>query len=207
MAERVNTGAAPSAVVLAAGAGSRFGGGKLLAELDGIPLIAHVLQVARSAPVGEIVVVVPPAAALLVEVVAAHGAKSTVNPDPSRGIASSLRVGLAAVAPGAPSALILLGDQPRVAGTVIQALLSAVVPAGKSIVAPRYSGRAGPNPLLLLRSAWRLAEGLRGDRGMQQVMRARPELVFRVRVEGENPDVDTPADLARLQLADPPSVD
>jgi molybdenum cofactor cytidylyltransferase len=195
---------APVAVILAAGAGTRFGGGKLLAELDGMPVIAHVLRAARAAPVGEIVVVVPPAAGRLDEVVAAHGAKSTVNPDPSRGIASSLRAGLAALraaAPGAPSALILLGDQPRVRADVIRALLAARVPADRTIVAPRYALPAGPNPLLLLRPAWRLAEHLEGDRGMQPVLEAHPELVLEVPVAGDNPDVDTPADLARLRGA------
>lgn len=195
----VNAGGAPAAVVLAAGAGTRFGGGKLLADLDGLPIIAHVLRAARSAPVGEIVVVVPPAAETLVEVVAAHGAKSTVNPDPSRGIASSLRVGLAAVSPDAPAALVLLGDQPRIRVEVIRALLSARVPEGRCIVVPRYPVPAGPNPVLLLRSAWHLSERPEGDRGMQPVLLAHPELVLEVPVAGDNPDVDTPADLERLR--------
>ena len=99
---------------------------------------------------------------------------------------------------GLDAALILLGDQPRTSRAAIRALLAAEVPEGRSIVIPRYAGGGGANPVLLLRAAWPLAAGLDGDRGFGPLIRARPELVVEVELPGDNPDVDTPGDLARI---------
>ena len=191
-----------AAIVLAAGAGLRFGGGKLLAELSGRPLLAHVLDAAHSAGLEEIVVVVGPVAAELDAIALTAGARLVVNPAPEQGLSSSVRVGLAALAPAADdtldAALILLGDQPRTSRAAIRALLGAEVPEGHSIVIPRYAGGGGANPVLLLRAAWPLAAGLDGDRGFGPLIRSRPELVVEVELPGDNPDVDTPTDLARI---------
>jgi CTP:molybdopterin cytidylyltransferase MocA len=71
---------------------------------------------------------------------------------------------------------------------------------------PRYPADASPNPILARRSIWRLADELAGDRGFGPVLAAHPELVRHVAVDGDNPDVDTPADLDRLVgIARPPS--
>jgi molybdenum cofactor cytidylyltransferase len=124
-----------------------------------------------------------------------------VNPAPERGLASSVRLGFAALRDAdvdLDAALVLLGDQPRVAPDVIAALLAAPATEGRPAVLPRYRDGTNPNPVLLLRSAWPLVETLAGDRGLVQVLRARPELVIDVEVAGSNPDIDTPADLAAL---------
>ena len=62
---------------------------------------------------------------------------------------------------------------------------------------PRYDDDAARNPVLLGRSAFGLAAEATGDRGLGPVLAAHPELVREVPVAGSNPDVDTPADLAR----------
>ena len=46
-----------SAIVLAAGAGRRFGGAKLLATLDGRPILQHVLDTIAGADLGDVIVV------------------------------------------------------------------------------------------------------------------------------------------------------
>ena len=63
----------------------------------------------------------------------------------------------------------------------------------------RHAADGAPNPVLVRRAAWALAAGLSGDRGLGPLLAARPELVLEVAVDGANPDVDTPADLAALQ--------
>ncbi len=190
-----------TAIVLAAGSASRFGAVKLLARLDGVPLLERVLGIARGAGVREIVLVLGDAAPDLESAIDLSGVQIVRNPRPADGLSSSLRLGLAAVRPGSDAALVLLGDQPLVRTDVIAMLLAAPVPSGRSIVVPRYSDDGALNPALLLRAAWPLAEGLTGDRGMGPVIRANPELVVDVPVDGDNPDVDTPADLALVEWA------
>ena len=193
--------AGTAAIVLAAGSASRFGAVKLLATLDGVPLLQRVVGVARAAGVGEVIVVLGDAAQDIESAVDLSGVRIIRNPRPGDGLSSSLRLGLAAVGPGSDCALVLLGDQPLVRGDVIAALLAAPVPDGRSIVVPRYRGDGAINPALLLRASWPLADRLSGDRGMGPVIRAHPELVVEVPVDGDNPDVDTPADLALIDWA------
>ena len=192
-----------AAVVLAAGAGSRFGGGKLQASLGGRPLLDHVLGTIGSTGLGGLVVVLGPDAGPLEAIALARGATIARNPDPGRGLSSSVQVGLAAIdgLPGGTrfeAALVLLGDQPGTSVVTIGALLGAEAAGGRAIVVPRYRGGGGPNPALLLRPAWALAGELRGDRGFGPLIAARPELVVEVDLPGDNPDVDTAADLAAL---------
>lgn len=188
-------------LVLAAGAASRFGSTKSLAVLDGRPMLEHVLEVARDAGLAPVIVVLGAAAT---EIDAAIGWRSEhriLNPEPERGLASSLRLGLAAVeaqAPGADATVILLGDQPRTDPRVVGRLLATGASPLHPIVAPRYVGGGGPNPLLLHRSAYGLARLAAGDHGLGPVLAAHPELVLYVEVPGTNPDVDTPADLASV---------
>jgi len=186
------------AIVLAAGAGSRFGGGKLLAELAGRPLLDHVLEAIAAAGLGETIVVVGPGSRELEAIAASRGARTVLNPAPERGLSSSVRVGLATIAAGYDAALVTLGDQPQTSAAAIGALLDAPLVAGREIVVPRYAGGGGANPVLLLRPAWSLAATLDGDRGFGALIRQHPELVVEVALPGDNPDVDTPADLARI---------
>ncbi len=198
-------------IVLAAGSGSRFGGGKVRAPLEGRPLLAHVLAAARAAGIERLVLVlgrdaVEVRAALAADDRALDGVLLAVNPSPERGLATSLRLGLAAAtaAPAPDGVVILLGDQPRVRAEVIVALRSAAytAPAGSLAVVAAYAGDGAPNPVLLLPAGWALAADLEGDRGLGPLLAAHPARVVRVPVAGANPDVDTPADLAALAAPD-----
>lgn len=189
-------------MVLGAGSGSRFGGGKLLAELNGRPLLDHVLATIREAEPAETIVVVGPGATALEAIAAANGARTVPNPAPEEGLSSSVRIGLTALAAvrveEIDAALIVLGDQPRTSLGTIKALLEAEVPDGRSIVVPRYRGGGGSNPVLILRSAWALVGELQGDRGFGPLIKEHPELIVEVDLPGDNPDVDTAADLVRV---------
>jgi CTP:molybdopterin cytidylyltransferase MocA len=192
------------AVVLAAGAGSRFGGGKLRADLDGRPVVRHVLDAAVAAGLDPIIVVVPPDGAL--DGIDLAPARPVTNPTPQEGLSSSVRLGLreldadATAADSPEAAVILPGDQPRVRPAVIAALIEAAETSPATpFVVPRYAGDASPNPVLARRSIWRLADELAGDHGFGPVLAAHPELVRHVPVDGANPDVDMPADLDRLR--------
>ena len=196
-----------SGLILAAGTGSRFGGGKMRARLDDRPLVAHILATARGAGLGRLVLVLGGDATMVradllaADPAALDGVLVAVNPSAERGLATSLRLGLAVAAadPRPDGVLILLGDQPRVRPAALSAVLAAAAPADTVAVVADHAGDHAPNPvLLLLPHGAALIRELDGDRGLGPLLAARPEHVLRVAVGGTNPDVDTPGDLAAL---------
>jgi CTP:molybdopterin cytidylyltransferase MocA/ubiquinone/menaquinone biosynthesis C-methylase UbiE len=190
-----------AALVLAAGSGSRFGGGKLLANLGGKPLLQHVLDQIADAGMGEVVVVLGRDAASAESAISWRDETRVVNPDPERGLASSLRVAVAALDPGVDAILVLLGDQPLVAPSTIQALIDTPADPLRPIVVPAYAHDRGRNPVLLGRAAFGLIDETGGDRGLGPVIEAHPELVHEISIVGDNPDVDTHEDLAQVVAA------
>jgi CTP:molybdopterin cytidylyltransferase MocA/uncharacterized protein YdeI (YjbR/CyaY-like superfamily) len=202
--------------VLAAGQGTRFGGPKLVALFQGRPIIARIIEALRAArpagvPLHQVTVVTGYHADVVEE--ALHealggafdgpgGIHVVRNPDPDRGLASSIAVGLAALAPAVEACFIALGDQPCLAAGTLELLAGRWTATGAAVVVPRYVDGGGPNPVLLDRRAWPLAAGLEGDIGLRAVIAAHPALVEVVEVAGANPDVDTAKDLAAL-AADP----
>lgn len=186
------------AVILAAGASSRFGGQKLLAPLLGKPVLQHVLDTVTALGLGDTVVVLGEAGDELDAALGWRGERRIRNPDPGAGLSSSLRLGLGALGADLDAALVLLGDQPLVRIDVIEALCSAWDAQGATVVVPRYAGGGGANPVLVGRAAWPLAAQATGDRGLGPLLAARRDLVREIRVAGSNPDVDTRADLAAL---------
>jgi molybdenum cofactor cytidylyltransferase len=193
------------AVVLAAGAGRRFGGDKQLAELDGRPLLQHVLDALGAAGVDDPVVVLGASADEILPHIRWRSAQVVINPNPEAGLASSIRVGwTAAFSAGHPppdAALFVLGDQPRLRPEVARMLVAATLDPDQPIVAPEYAGGGGRNPARIERSAERLLLEVAGDRGFGPIIDAHPELVRTIEVDGDNPDVDRPADLDALRGA------
>jgi CTP:molybdopterin cytidylyltransferase MocA len=187
-----------SAIVLAAGGGSRFGGGKLLAKLGGRPIIETVLHNLREAPVDEIIVVVGADAQRLRGVCEAYGVRIVANEEWERGQSTSVLAGLRAC--GGEAAVVLLGDQPFIGAEAVERLVSAFSEGAKVAVAT-YGGKRR-NPVLFSREVWPLLEAeLAGDEGARSVLRRHPELVVEVPCEevGDPADVDTKEDLRRLQ--------
>jgi molybdenum cofactor cytidylyltransferase len=195
-----------AAIVLAAGAGSRFSdepGAKLLAGIHGRPVLQHVLDAVRAFAPGQTVVVLGHGADAIERSIAWSGERRVINAAPDRGLASSIQVGLAALnASDTEGVFIVLGDQPRLRSDVMEALADEDESAARPIVAPRYAADPGPrNPVLVMRAAWPLIDDLAGDQGLGTLIDARPELVTYVPVGGRMPDVDRPGDLGRLDQA------
>ena len=138
------------AIVLAAGAATRFGSAKQLAPLDDRPLLQHPLDALATAGIDDVVVVLGAEAAAIEEAIAWRDRAATVNPRPEDGLASSLRVGLDAAAedPAADAVLVVLGDQPSVRPEVLRAVIDAAGETDRPIVrAPvRRRRRAEPGP-------------------------------------------------------------
>ena len=110
-------------IVLAAGAASRFGGGKQLAFLDGRPLLEHAVKAMTSAPVGRVLVVLGAVAEHVLAGVDLHGAEPLVCERWSEGQSASLACGLAELA-DCEAVVVTLGDQPRVSPDAIRRVIA-----------------------------------------------------------------------------------
>lgn len=189
-----------AAVVLAAGAGSRFGGGKLLARIEGRPILQHVLDRLSEAGLDDVVVVLGDDAEAIEEAIDWRRERRIRNPEPARGLSGSVRLGIGALDGAVDGALIVLGDQPLVPVEAIRKLLAEPADTARPIVVPAYAGDGGRNPVFLGRSAFGLVPEATGDRGLGPFITAHPELVREVPVDvpAGNPDVDTRSDLVAL---------
>ncbi|MEO6653506.1 MAG: nucleotidyltransferase family protein [Ilumatobacteraceae bacterium] len=189
------------AVVLAAGAGSRFDGPdhKLLADLDGRSIIEASIDAAVAAEIGPVLVVT--GAVDLRSVVAryqTHSDASDVttahNPDWAAGQATSLQVAVRVAARlGADAIVVGLGDQPFIDAAAWQAVAASVAP----IAIASYGG-ARRNPVRLHRSVWHLLPA-HGDEGARSLFRLKAELVDEVPCQGSATDIDTREDLQAWQ--------
>jgi len=196
-----------SAILLAAGGGSRFGGGKLLAEFGGRPLVLAALDALSEAPVDETVLVVGANADEVRRVCEPYGVRIVENADWERGQSTSVLAGLRACAEGSQAAVVLLGDQPLVGAGAVKRLVAAFEGGAKVAVAT-YGGRRR-NPVLFSREVWPLLEReLVGDEGARPVLGRHPGLVVEVPCDGvgDPADVDTRADLRRLEAMRGPGV-
>jgi molybdenum cofactor cytidylyltransferase len=196
------------AVVLAAGESSRFraAGGqdptKLVAKLDGKPIVRRVVEAALAARARPVVVVTGYARDVVESVVADLEVSFAFNPDFASGLASSLRVGLSATPPDVAGVLVLLGDMPLIDPRLADALIEAFLAREGALAAiPLTEGRRG-NPVLLGRGLFEAAMRLKGDEGARKLIGALNEAEL-VEVEvsdmGVTFDVDTPEDLAAAQ--------
>jgi molybdenum cofactor cytidylyltransferase len=184
-----------SGLVLAAGSGTRFGGTKQLALLDGKPLAQHAVDALASAGVAELVVVTGhDAEAVATAIRLPPQGRFVHNPQYATGQASSLAAGLHALADDSEGAVILLADQPGVTDAEVRALIDAFRASRARVVRIAYSD--GPGPALLSREVYAEAAHLLGDVGARALFASHPEWVEEVRVPfAAPPDVDRPGDL------------
>ena len=137
-----------AAVVLAGGAGRRFGGAKQLHEVDGRPMLELVLAAVERSGITTSVVVLGARADEIAAAVPLHGARPVVCTGWKDGQAASLRCGLDALPVEITAALVVLGDGPRLAPAAI-----ARVSAGRGVRAADY-GRGRSHPVVLPREVW-----------------------------------------------------
>lgn len=178
------------AIVLAAGAGRRFGGGKLAAPFRGEPLLTHAIRTACASPSARVIVVAAPG------LDCGDTGRAEVLRLASSSLSESLRAGIAA-AGHCDGAFVFLGDMPLVPHGMAARLAEAIGPAHAAL--PRFKGRPG-HPVLLSPAAMADAVAhLHGDEGMGRLLRGRTDVVF---VESDDAgvcaDVDLPDDLDRL---------
>jgi molybdenum cofactor cytidylyltransferase len=181
-------------IVLAAGAGSRFGGAvKQMADFRGRPLVTWPVAALRAGGVEEVVVILGAHADEVARVV---DADTVVAEDWAEGIAASLRCGIAAaVERGADAVVVVLGDQPLLSGAAVAKVLAERDPDSAIAVRATYDGVPG-HPTLIESTMFTAISELRGDTGARELLRGAAFVICDGL--GSPADADTPATLARL---------
>jgi molybdenum cofactor cytidylyltransferase len=186
-------------VVLAAGGSTRMGRPKQLAELDGRPLLAHVVAAVGAAPVDRVIVALGGAAGEVLDRVDLGRAEPLVVEGWAEGMGHVLATTLAQAGDDWAAVVVLLGDQPLVTGRAMARLVEAWRAGAGPVVTATYGGRPG-HPKLFDRQLLPDLLRLTGDTGARDLLAARPERVHRVEVGdlGSDADVDVEADLERV---------
>lgn len=190
-----SSGARAAGLLLAAGAGRRFGRPKALVSLAGETLVARGVRLLRSGGCDPILVV-EGAAPLRGEV--PDDVRLVPNPDWASGMGSSLRAGLRALVdlpPDVAAVVVALVDQPWVVPEAVAAVRRGLDP-GRIVMAsyPPPAGRS--HPVLIPRAFWEpVAAAAHGDTGARGFMVAHPDLVTAVSCPGSPADVDLPEQL------------
>jgi nicotine blue oxidoreductase len=160
-------------LLLAAGAGSRYGMPKALATPYGEPLVLHGSRTLRAAGLTSIVIVLGAACDEVRALLAEHDepARTVDNADWSTGMGSSLRAGLGALEPlDADAAIVLLVDTPGITPAAVARIAHGADRA--ALVAATYGGKQG-HPVLLGRDHWAgVAATAAGDVGARPYLRA-----------------------------------
>ncbi len=188
-----------AAILLAAGRSTRFASGaKLLAPFAGKPLVRWAADAARASRARPIIAVTGPQRAEIEAAIGPEEVRFVHNPHYARGVATSLRAGVAALPEHVAGALVCLGDMPRVSAPLLDALIRAfeTAPPGTCAVVPTHAGRPG-NPALIGRAFFPRVASLTGDEGARRLLRAAGAPVLHLPVEDALTffDVDTDADI------------
>jgi molybdenum cofactor cytidylyltransferase len=188
-----------AAVILAAGRSTRMGGpNKLLAELNGKPLVRIVTEQVLASKASSVIVVTGHQAAEVEKALAGLKVKFVRNPDFVAGLASSVKTGIGAVPPNADGAVVCLGDMPLIDARLIDRLIEAFAPDRGNLIAVPVSDSRRGNPVLWSRRFFDELMSLDGDIGARHLIARHGEAVAEVPVEGHGAflDIDTPEALA-----------
>ncbi|GAA1580619.1 nucleotidyltransferase family protein [Actinoplanes couchii] len=170
-------------LVLAAGAGRRYGMPKALVRYEGQLLVERAVAVLESAGC--------PATVVLGAAEVPGLASTVVNPDWESGMGSSLRAGLRHLAgTEATAAVILLVDMPGVTAAAVRRIVAGA--GASSLVMGGYGNRRG-HPVLIGRDHWDgVVAVTTGDRGARDYLRANPVTVIPVDDVADDTDMDFP---------------
>ena len=184
-------------VVLAGGAGRRFGSPKQLAELGGVPLLQHAIDAMLAVPaLDRVVVVLGAAAEHVAAAVKFADAEPLICVDWEEGMAASLRCGVEA-AGDADWVVVTLGDQPGITPEAIEAVVGALHP-GVAAVRAEYRGEPG-HPVALSRALFGPVAELRGEVGARELLGSVAVRPVEVGHLARPDDVDTPEDMEAIR--------
>ena len=194
-----------AALVLAAGQSRRMGGrNKLLASIDGVPMVVRAVDAAIAGVNGGVYVVTGHEHEQVARALAGRDVHLVHNPRYADGLSTSLAHGLVALGQDVDGALVCLGDMPRVTTAHITDLIEAFDPLeGRAICVPLWEGKRG-HPVLWARQFFAEMGDIAGDVGARHLLGEYAELVAEIPADDDGVllDVDSPAALRALGAGD-----
>jgi molybdenum cofactor cytidylyltransferase len=204
------TGPRIGALLLAAGQSRRMGGpNKLLAKVDGAPMVAYVARRLLASRARPIIAVLGNQADAVEAALGKLPVERVRNPEFAGGLSTSLKHGIAALPSDLEGALICLGDMPLISGRHVDRLIAAFNPLeGRAIVVPTRRGKRG-NPVLWSKRFFPEMAELAGDVGAKHLIGEHAELVAEVEMDDDAilVDIDTPEALEALRQKKKPVVE
>jgi molybdenum cofactor cytidylyltransferase len=192
-----------AALILAAGQSRRMGSNKLMAPVDGKPMLRHAVDAALQSSARPVIVVTGHQPERVSEAVAGMPVQLVHNPSYADGLSTSLRAGIESLPPDVDGVLICLGDMPNIEAEQIEKLLAAFNPVeGRAIIVPTYSGKRG-NPVVWAASLFPEMKVIAGDVGARHLIGEHQDLVREVPMPDPAvlTDIDTPEALAALHAS------
>ncbi len=193
-----------AALVLAAGRSSRMGAAnKLLAAVDGTPMVAHAVDAALASQAAPVVVVTGYEVERVRAALPGRKVGFVHNSDYAAGMSGSLKRGLGALPRDIDGVLVCLADMPRIGPAVLNRLIAAFNPVeGRAICVPVWNGKRG-NPVLWSRRFFPEMVELAGDVGARHLIGLHADEVCEVSMPDDSvlTDIDTPEALASLRQA------
>ncbi|WP_306250661.1 nucleotidyltransferase family protein [Parvularcula sp. IMCC14364] len=196
-----------AAIILAAGQSSRFGAAnKLLAPLNGRPLLAHSLDTVCKLGLGQIIVVSGHDHEAIAQIAQPYAVRVQHNPAYKTGMGSSIACGATALNPEVAGVFLCLGDMPYLTDTVFQAVVDQFTAHGNhgrkgsrapgSIVRPVFEGRPG-HPVLFPADVFPALAGLTGELGARDIIAAEQSRLLTINWPDHTvlADIDRPEDL------------
>jgi molybdenum cofactor cytidylyltransferase len=194
-----------AALVMAAGQSRRMGArNKLLAAIDGVPMVVRAVDAAMTGANAGVYVVTGHEHEQVSGALAGRDLHLVHNPRYAEGLSTSLVSGLAALPDDIDGVLVCLGDMPRVTPAHIAKLIAAFDPLeGRAICVPLWGGKRG-HPVLWARRFFVEMSEVKGDVGARHLLGEHADLVCEIPVEDDGVliDVDSPAALRTLRGGD-----
>lgn len=192
------------AIILAAGTSVRMGKPKQLLQLNGKPLLEHIIQMAVSSNFSEILTVIGCEASKIKKTITVDDPRFhwIVNEDYLSGQSTSLKTGISQIGEQHSGMMIFLGDLPFITNTTIQTIYRAGKDMLKEndksfVIQPEYKGIKG-HPVFLGHPDKKIFMELSGDHGAKAIMNKMPSRQsIAVEDDGILFDIDTPEDYCK----------
>lgn len=189
-----------TAIILAAGASTRFGRCKQLLDWEGEPMLSHVVDVALQTELDPVIVVLGCEAPKTSAALGNRPVRTLMNWRWEQGLSTSVQTGLAGVPSQAEAALFIQGDQPLITPDLLQSIIDRFAQTEASIVQTAHDGRRG-TPVLFARRFFSELFTVTGDEGGRSLIRRYPEEVATVNISAPHilRDIDTREDYEELR--------
>ena len=177
-------------IIMASGLSRRMGHEKLLLQVNGLPMVEHVIKTAHSSLIDGIVLIYRKDA--VKEIGKRYGFKTILNPNPEKGQSEAIKLGITHAPSETDSYMFFVADQPYLSCATINRLIEVFNRDKKCIIIPVYNGKQG-NPVIFPAALKEELLSLEGDCGGRIVAERMENLVKLVPIGSdlEGTDIDT----------------